>query len=418
MEAALRALPEEVRRIALRPWLFRVAHNESITIVRRRTAVIDPAALPELPSPDGDPQAEPRERLRQLIVDLEALPDRQRGALVMRELSGLGYSEIGHALGSSEAAARQIVYEARLGLREVARGRDLDCDAVRRTLSERDGRTLRGRLLRAHLRACDPCRDFRAAIRERRADLRALCPPLPAATVSGLFAALLDGSAKSGFGTAGPAATGAAGAGLGAGGGAGLTSTSIGSSVALKAASIAAAVTIGAGATGITGKVGLPLRGSGDTPATAHSSLGPATRTAPRPARHVPAHSGQRSDVAPVGASDPNRHAGGRGHAYPRGNAGAAGPGASPAQTAGHGQEARQSAGKSPPGPPPWAGGSSNGSSASGGGPTHSSAHSGSPPGREVAASHVPTLPPQAHGSPGSPPRAQGRPPGKGPQSR
>src|SRR4051812_35207014 len=135
MEAALRALPDEARRITLRPWLFRVAHNESITIVRRRTAVIDPAALPELPAPDGNPQAEPRERLRQLMVDLEALPHRQRSALIMRELSGLSYPEIGHVLGSSKAAARQIVYEARLGLRDVARGRDMDCDAVRRTLS-------------------------------------------------------------------------------------------------------------------------------------------------------------------------------------------------------------------------------------------------------------------------------------------
>jgi DNA-directed RNA polymerase specialized sigma24 family protein len=36
MAAALRTLPGETREIALQPWLFRVAHNEAISIVRRR----------------------------------------------------------------------------------------------------------------------------------------------------------------------------------------------------------------------------------------------------------------------------------------------------------------------------------------------------------------------------------------------
>lgn len=170
MEAALRTLPDEERRIALRPWLYRVAHNESISILRRRRPLVDPA-LPEPPEPTADSQAEPRERLRQLVADLGALPDRQRAALVMRELSGLGYPEIAQALDASEAAARQVVYEARLALREVAQGREMECDEVRLALSERDGRILRGRRLRAHLRACETCRDFRAGISQRRSEL-------------------------------------------------------------------------------------------------------------------------------------------------------------------------------------------------------------------------------------------------------
>ncbi len=36
MVKALRALPGERREIALRPWLYRVAHNESISILRAR----------------------------------------------------------------------------------------------------------------------------------------------------------------------------------------------------------------------------------------------------------------------------------------------------------------------------------------------------------------------------------------------
>src|SRR5204862_1936188 len=36
MMKALRSLPGETRDIALRPWLYRVAHNESISLLRAR----------------------------------------------------------------------------------------------------------------------------------------------------------------------------------------------------------------------------------------------------------------------------------------------------------------------------------------------------------------------------------------------
>src|SRR5205085_1155204 len=36
MIKALRALPGETREIALRPWLYRIAHNESISLLRAR----------------------------------------------------------------------------------------------------------------------------------------------------------------------------------------------------------------------------------------------------------------------------------------------------------------------------------------------------------------------------------------------
>ena len=293
MEAALRALPDEERRIALRPWLYRVAHNESISILRRRPAVVDPA-LPEPPEPAADSRAEPRERLRQLVADLDSLPDRQRVALVMRELSGLGYPEIAQALAASEAAARQVVYEARLALREVAQGREMECDEVRRALSERDGRILRARRMRAHLRACETCRDFRAGISRRRSDLQALCPPLPVGVASGLFAAVAGEVGKAGIEAAGPTAAGALGAGGGAAGtGLGVATTSIGSSAALKATSIAAAVTIGAGAAGVAGPVHVPLGNPATDRAPAGSTAAPTTPAA------APGAAGHRSAGAP-----------------------------------------------------------------------------------------------------------------------
>lgn len=88
MLRALNALEGDTREIALRPWLYRIAHNESITLLRRRRAEIDS----ELSAParfDTDASAEMRADLHELLGDLRELPERQRSALVMRELGGL-----------------------------------------------------------------------------------------------------------------------------------------------------------------------------------------------------------------------------------------------------------------------------------------------------------------------------------------
>jgi RNA polymerase sigma factor (sigma-70 family) len=211
LEKALRALPRRDPGRPLRPWLYRIAHNEAIDIVRRRQATADSGAdLSELltvPGPEVD--AEQRTRLAQLIDDLRMLPERQRGALVMRELSGLSYDEIGDALGLSNDAARRAVFDARSALHEAADGRATACVSIRRRLSDGDRRYLRGRGLRAHLRACDDCASFEQAIGARQADLHMLGPWLGGASALGLIglggagggAALLAGGSGAGAGT-------------------------------------------------------------------------------------------------------------------------------------------------------------------------------------------------------------------------
>ena len=133
------------------------------------------------------------EQMRALVSDLQSLPDRQRSALLMRELNELPYPEIGAALDTSEQAARQAVYEARVMLQELKQGREMSCDDVRRLISERDGRLLRPRRVRAHMRSCEGCTDFRTAIGTRRAELGALAPPLPAAAAASLLSSILGG---------------------------------------------------------------------------------------------------------------------------------------------------------------------------------------------------------------------------------
>jgi RNA polymerase sigma factor (sigma-70 family) len=291
MAAALRSLPGESREIALKPWLFRVAHNESISILRRRETPVAETEQVDRAIGGVDVEVESRGRLRQLVADLRSLPERQRSALVMRELSGLGYDQIGAALDTSGAAARQTVYEARVALADLKEGREMDCDAARLAISRRDGRILRGRRIRAHLRGCESCRDFRAGIGGRRADLAALCPPLPALAASGVLAGLLGASSGGGgaAGLAGASSVGAAKGGAaagalagagGAGGGGGLGAAA-GASVAVKAASVIAAVAVGAGAASATGVVNLPLLGgSGSSDSASRVEPAPATKSA------------------------------------------------------------------------------------------------------------------------------------------
>lgn len=101
----------------LRPWLFRIAHNESVTILRqraRRPDALDDAV--SAPAQDTHRQAVARERLAEVLHDMQGLTSHQRGALVMRELGGMGYDEIGAALETSPLAARQAVFAARRAL--------------------------------------------------------------------------------------------------------------------------------------------------------------------------------------------------------------------------------------------------------------------------------------------------------------
>lgn len=237
MVKVLGALPGERRQIELKPWLYRIAHNESVELLRRRrpTEALDPELATRGRGLAED--AESRERLRHLIADLERLPERQRGTLVMRELSGLDFEEIATALGTSPAVARQTLYEARQSLRQMDEGREMDCASVTKALSDADGRVTRRRDIRAHLRSCSDCRRFRDEIAGRRDDLGALAP-LPAVAAAGLLQGLIGGAG----------ASGGAGAGM-AGAAAGGAAKTLGAGAAIKsAAAVAVVAAVGVGA--------------------------------------------------------------------------------------------------------------------------------------------------------------------------
>ena len=196
MVKVLRALPGEQRRIELKPWLYRIARNESVELVRKRQDVAEGEAEDLQSTVEIASTVETRERLRLLIADLRELPERQRAALVMRELGGLAFAQIAAAFDSSEGVARQTIYEARLSLRQMEGGREMSCDAVKRELSDADGRVARRREIRAHLRGCEDCRAFREGIAKRHHDLASIAPlpALAAASLPGILAGTASGA--------------------------------------------------------------------------------------------------------------------------------------------------------------------------------------------------------------------------------
>jgi RNA polymerase sigma factor (sigma-70 family) len=186
---AFAALQEERRDFELRPWLFRIAHNEAISILRRRKATDELSDIAD-ERPFEDTISD-REELRLLQLDLADLPERQRAALVLRELNGLSHAEIGVVLELSPGAVKQAIFEARSALFSCREGREMECHDVRRMLSDGDGRVLRGRGLRAHLRSCPDCSRFKADLAQRPRALKALVPPMPVGAAAALLGELL-----------------------------------------------------------------------------------------------------------------------------------------------------------------------------------------------------------------------------------
>ncbi|MGN6203249.1 MAG: RNA polymerase sigma factor, partial [Solirubrobacterales bacterium] len=265
MIKVLRALPGEERQIDLKPWLYRIAHNESIDLLRRRRESSELDVEQVAPGYGLAEDAATRERLRRLLTDMRELPERQREVLVMREMAGLDFDEIGSALDTSGAVARQTLYEARQSLRQMEEGREMSCATVTKALSDGDGRVTRRRDVRAHLRNCVHCQAFREEIKSRQHDLAALAP-LPALAATGMLQGLIGGS------HGGAAAGGSLATTLGGG-----AAKTIGASAAAKGvATVAVVAAIGVTAADRSGVIHLGLPGEPTTPKSAAPASGSA----------------------------------------------------------------------------------------------------------------------------------------------
>jgi len=181
LQEVFASVAAELRRNApreLRPWIARVARNAAIDAARTRRPPSngDEEAMDERAS-DGTLQTvERRDDLRDLLRGLRDLPEQQRTALVLRELGGDFYADIGATLGIDETAVRGLIARARLSLRARIAAQAMACEVVRQQLAaETDGRH-RTSSVRRHMRECDSCRAFSSALKSDARTLRGLAP--------------------------------------------------------------------------------------------------------------------------------------------------------------------------------------------------------------------------------------------------
>jgi RNA polymerase sigma factor (sigma-70 family) len=101
------------------PWLHQIAVNAALKELRRTPddLPLDEALVTGVEQPPES--QERRETLRQTIEAIDELPDRQRRALILRELEGRSHAEIARSLGLTRGAVRQLIHRARRSVRSA-----------------------------------------------------------------------------------------------------------------------------------------------------------------------------------------------------------------------------------------------------------------------------------------------------------
>ncbi|MGH2949119.1 MAG: RNA polymerase sigma factor, partial [Solirubrobacteraceae bacterium] len=191
--AAYRALAASGRPVQLRPWLYVIARNRCLSVLRARRehpvgALVEPA------TEHLAAEVQRRQDLRDLLQDVAGLPEDQRAALVLAEVGDVSHDEIAQILGCARGKVKALVFQARTSLNASREAREASCPEIREQIANLRGGSLRRNVLRRHLRECAGCSEFRRQVAAQRS---ALAVVLPVAPSVGLKQAVL-GSALSG----------------------------------------------------------------------------------------------------------------------------------------------------------------------------------------------------------------------------
>jgi len=203
--SALRRMRQTERPIAFKPWIYEIAKNACIDAYRRgrhaeevsfdaddRLSASDYGRLVSA-DPGPDAAIDTKQELDHLCGAFGGLSDTHHQILVMRELEGLSYKDIGERMGMSRPAVESTLFRARKRLGEeydeLASG--ARCLRIQGIIAGADGSRLGQRdkrKLARHVSHCQPCRrlavasglDVAVPVRTRVADRIAALLPLPA----------------------------------------------------------------------------------------------------------------------------------------------------------------------------------------------------------------------------------------------
>ncbi len=203
--SALRRMRQTERPIAFKPWIYEIAKNACIDAFRRSRRAeevsfdaeegLAPNDYGRLvgsgPSPDDAVSA--KEDIAHLQGAFGGLSDMHHEILVMRELEGLSYRDIGDRLGLSRPAVESTLFRARKRLTEeydelVSGARCLRIQAIIATAGAGAVGVRDSRRLARHVAHCQPCRRLAAGA---GLDVAALAPPTRRARVAAKVAGWL-----------------------------------------------------------------------------------------------------------------------------------------------------------------------------------------------------------------------------------
>ncbi|MEA2405481.1 MAG: hypothetical protein QOE08_2128 [Thermoleophilaceae bacterium] len=258
--ASFNAMLADERAINARPWLYRIARNRCLNHLRRPV----PAGQDSMDIFERDggistaDTVQKREEFRQIVADVQDLPETQRTALLLREIDALSYDHIAEAMDTTVPSVKSLLVRARVSLAEAGEARLLTCGEVRLELGQvAEGIAKTTAPVRRHLKGCERCRVFRGELRKANRALAAVYPLGPLVLFKKFVLTKVSLAGGAGAGAAGGAGSaggvGLAGAGIagsaaaGAGGG-GIVSAGIGTLASKAAAGLAAAAVVTAGA--------------------------------------------------------------------------------------------------------------------------------------------------------------------------
>src|SRR5919204_817222 len=171
--SAYRDMVGSDKQLQLRPWLYAIARNQCLSLLRARR---ESSSLEDVePAVDGlAAQVQQREDLREMLRDMSRLADDQRAALVLSEVGALSHEDIAQILDCPREKVKALVFQARSSLAASRAARETSCTEIREQLATASGGALRRATLRRHLRDCEGCRRVQAEVKRQRAAIAVL----------------------------------------------------------------------------------------------------------------------------------------------------------------------------------------------------------------------------------------------------